>query len=66
MMDIFSKVYVYVKWIVVVVNIIVFIIGESGIGKELFVWYIYWEFLRWEGLFFLINCVVFSDELLEF
>lgn len=46
-------------------NLIVFIIGESGMGKELIVRVIYVEGSRWNKLFIVINCVVILENFFE-
>lgn len=45
--------------------LIVFIIGESGMGKELFVRVIYNYSNRVDNFFIVVNCVVILDNLLE-
>lgn len=39
-------------------DVSVFLLGEFGIGKSLFVRYIYYNSNRFNGLFIIINCVI--------
>lgn len=43
----------------------VFVIGESGIGKELIVCFVYLLSECYDGLFVVVNCGVFLEMLIE-
>lgn len=51
---------------VVLLDVMVLIYGDFGMGKELVVWVLYVCSVRSDKLLVMFNCVVFNELLLEF
>lgn len=60
----FFEVLEQVFWLVLL-DKLVLVIGECGIGKEFIVNCFYYFFSCWQGLFILLNCVVLNDNLFD-
>lgn len=51
--------------LVLLIDVLILILGESGFGKEFVVCVIYENSFWWDGLFVMVNIVVFSELFVE-
>lgn len=63
--DLFMMIVIELVDCIVVFEVFVLIIGESGVGKEVMVCYVYFKFKCVFKLFVFVNCVVIFENLLE-